>query len=89
MALLSFLGAIQQVTGSCYLIETHDGMQALGVESERPAIIAFLLATALVHAAFEQNPYAVVGLNEVARAGHLLNGTEKTEQSHTAFLSIR
>lgn len=24
MALLNFLGAIQQVTGSCYLIETHD-----------------------------------------------------------------
>ncbi|HZJ95385.1 MAG TPA: MBL fold metallo-hydrolase, partial [Thiopseudomonas sp.] len=24
MALLNFLGAIQQVTGSCYLIETYD-----------------------------------------------------------------
>ncbi|MCQ4296500.1 MBL fold metallo-hydrolase [Pseudomonas stutzeri] len=29
MALLSFLGAIQQVTGSCYLIETHDGARVL------------------------------------------------------------
>ena len=29
MALLSFLGAIQQVTGSCYLIETHDGVRVL------------------------------------------------------------
>ncbi|PKL98251.1 MAG: MBL fold metallo-hydrolase, partial [Gammaproteobacteria bacterium HGW-Gammaproteobacteria-9] len=29
MALLSFLGAIQQVTGSCYLIETHDGIRVL------------------------------------------------------------
>lgn len=29
MALLSFLGAIQQVTGSCYLIETHDGIKVL------------------------------------------------------------
>ena len=29
MALLSFLGAIQQVTGSCYLIETHAGARVL------------------------------------------------------------
>lgn len=29
MALLSFLGAIQQVTGSCYLIETHEGVRVL------------------------------------------------------------
>ncbi len=29
MALLSFLGAIQQVTGSCYLLETHDGAKVL------------------------------------------------------------
>jgi metallo-beta-lactamase family protein len=29
MALLSFLGAIQQVTGSCYLLETHDGARVL------------------------------------------------------------
>lgn len=29
MALLSFLGAIQQVTGSCYLVETHDGVRVL------------------------------------------------------------
>ncbi|UPQ83991.1 MBL fold metallo-hydrolase [Pseudomonas knackmussii] len=29
MALLSFLGAIQQVTGSCYLIETHEGSRVL------------------------------------------------------------
>ena len=25
MALLTFLGAIQQVTGSCYLVESRDG----------------------------------------------------------------
>jgi len=29
MALLSFLGAIRQVTGSCYLIETHEGVRVL------------------------------------------------------------
>ena len=29
MALLSFLGAIRQVTGSCYLIETHGGARVL------------------------------------------------------------
>lgn len=29
MALLRFLGAIQQVTGSCYLIETHEGSRVL------------------------------------------------------------
>lgn len=29
MALLSFLGAIQQVTGSCYLLETHAGAKVL------------------------------------------------------------
>lgn len=29
MALLSFLGAIQQVTGSCYLLETHSGSRIL------------------------------------------------------------
>lgn len=29
MALLSFLGAIQQVTGSCYLVETHAGRRLL------------------------------------------------------------
>ena len=29
MALLTFLGAIQQVTGSCYLIETRDGTRVL------------------------------------------------------------
>lgn len=29
MALLTFLGAIQQVTGSCYLIETRDGARVL------------------------------------------------------------
>lgn len=29
MALLTFLGAIQQVTGSCYLLETRDGARVL------------------------------------------------------------
>ncbi|MBP8264743.1 MAG: MBL fold metallo-hydrolase, partial [Pseudomonas sp.] len=29
MALLTFLGAIQQVTGSCYLIESRDGAKVL------------------------------------------------------------
>lgn len=29
MALLTFLGAIQQVTGSCYLVESRDGAKAL------------------------------------------------------------
>ncbi|WP_349616153.1 MBL fold metallo-hydrolase [Azotobacter salinestris] len=29
MALLSFLGAIQEVTGSCYLVETRDGSRVL------------------------------------------------------------
>lgn len=29
MALLSFLGAIQEVTGSCYLLETRDGSRVL------------------------------------------------------------
>ena len=29
MALLNFLGAIQQVTGSCYMIETHDQKKIL------------------------------------------------------------
>ena len=30
MALLTFLGAIQQVTGSCYLVESRDGAKVLG-----------------------------------------------------------
>lgn len=29
MALLNFYGAIQQVTGSCYLVETHSGIRVL------------------------------------------------------------
>ncbi|MCP8463569.1 MBL fold metallo-hydrolase [Pseudomonas sp. ZM23] len=29
MALLTFIGAIQEVTGSCYLLETRDGMRVL------------------------------------------------------------
>lgn len=29
MALLNFFGAIRQVTGSCYLLETHDGKRVL------------------------------------------------------------
>ncbi|MFV3304163.1 MBL fold metallo-hydrolase RNA specificity domain-containing protein [Pseudomonas sp. NY15181] len=29
MALLTFIGAIQEVTGSCYLLETHDGVRVL------------------------------------------------------------
>lgn len=29
MALLTFLGAIQQVTGSCYLVESRDGAKVL------------------------------------------------------------
>ncbi|MBO3274656.1 MBL fold metallo-hydrolase RNA specificity domain-containing protein [Pseudomonas schmalbachii] len=29
MALLTFIGAIQEVTGSCYLLETHDGVKVL------------------------------------------------------------
>lgn len=50
MALLSFLGAAQQVTGSCYLLETHDKKQILlecgmqqGIEngSERSNSFAF------------------------------------------------
>ena len=31
MALLTFLGAIQQVTGSCYLVESRDGARVLPV----------------------------------------------------------
>jgi len=65
------------------------GVQALRIEGEGGAVVAFLLPAALMHAAFEQNPCAVVCLNEVAGAGYLLNGTEKTEQSHVAFLFVR
>lgn len=55
-------------------VRQHHRIERLGVEGERAAVAAGFFPAALMHAAFEQNPCTIMGLNEIAGAGDLLNG---------------
>ena len=61
-------------------------VEVFRVEAEACPIALFLCAPPLIHAAVEQHSYPVMGFEQIARAGDLLNCTEKTEQSHEEFL---
>src|SRR5690606_9098903 len=60
----------------------HHRIQCLRVEGEVGAVACFVLAAALLHAALQEYPGTCVGFDQVAGACDLLDGAEKTEQSH-------
>ncbi|MNZ82442.1 hypothetical protein D3C78_1011400 [compost metagenome] len=64
----------------------HHGIQLQGIEGEGLAVVGFVFAAALTHAALKQDACAVTGLDQVAGAGDLLDGAEKGKKSHEKLL---
>ncbi|MOA28462.1 hypothetical protein D3C78_1494060 [compost metagenome] len=64
----------------------HHCVQAGGIERELRPVAFHIVAHPLAHAAFQQNPDALAGFQQITGAGDFLDCADESEQGHDASL---